>query len=468
MKQVESSKPFWTYTSRMATPTILEASELEWTLKKSVTTLAIAPQTESLTRTGRMAYNLMIYKSQRLVPDEDGGYSAPLSEIIKGFDSTTRITNRVRGYIEQMCTTLVRWYPLSRSDDPQATLDGMDPPASAPNGSPPDGRVFTMMSEARFWRSAGEQWVTWFFPPTIREMVIEPTRWAQLDIKEMATLSSYASVALYEVCARYKGVPGGLTNRAEPQFWVQVLKPDADRKPREWRKFKNETLKPAISQINQLTSLEVELIEERKGRAVVGVQFQVRHREQVRSNELVDVGFVEQGGALGIQERDLDQLADEYGQDNVKRAVEAIQQRLRAQPSVPIKHPLAYLRKALRNGGLDSLFDPKNADVSPASPPETSRPPPQVAGQVDREAADAWLAQRKKQLNEQLEGLSPVELQRYADEARNSVSEKGLLTPALQKRFDSKQFRSPLIWEYIRAAFAEEQFGPAWKVPPLQ
>ena len=31
--------------------------------------------------------------------------------------------------------------------------------------------------------------------PPIRDMLIEPLRWAQLDIKELASLSHYASVA---------------------------------------------------------------------------------------------------------------------------------------------------------------------------------------------------------------------------------------------------------------------------------
>lgn len=451
----------------MTTPTISDASDPLWTLKKAVTTLAIAPQTESLTRTGRMAYNLMIFKAQRMTPDEDGGYSAPLSEIIKGFDSTTRITNRVRGYIEQMCTTLVRWYPLSRTDDMQGTLDGMEP-AETSHPEAPDGRVFTLMSEARFWRRSGEQWVTWFFPPTIRDMVIEPSRWAQLDIKEMATLSTYASVALYEICARYKDVPGGLTNRADTQFWVQVLKPDPDRKPREWRKFKNETLKPAIAQINQLTSLDVELIEERRGRGVVSAQFRVRRSEQVRPEDPIDLGLVEQGRLLNIAERDLDQLVNEYGQDSVQRVLNVMQQRMRAQPATPIRQPLAYLRKSLRNGGADSLFDQGGSnEEQPSAAPLAERPqPPQTAGQVERQMGEAWLAQRKKELNSQLDDLSPQDLEHYADEARKALADRGLLTPAMLKRFEAKQYRMPMIWEYVRSAFAEERLGPAWKIPP--
>lgn len=432
-----------------------------WTLKKAVTTLAIAPQTESLTRAGRMAYNLMIFKAQRMRCDEEGGYSAPLSDIIKGFGSTTRDSTRIRTYIEQMCSTVVRWFPLSRSDEAQATLAGIEALTEADGEV--DARIFTLLSEARFTRRSGEQWVTWFFPPTIRDMVIEPSRWAQLDIKEMAQLSHYASVALYEVCARYKDVPGGLTNRADPSFWVQALRPDPETKPREWRKFKNETLKPAIAEISQLTSLEVELVEERKGRAVVSVQFQVRRKETDRVASSVDLTLVEQAAELGVKERDLDQLVEEYGEGKVKKAIDAAAGRLRAQPTVPIKHPVAYLRKSLRNSLADSLFSAESqsdatSDVTPAPAPATGASRPE----------DAWLEQRKREVNEALDQLTAEELEPYAARARDSLASKSLLSPAMQRRFEQKQYRSPVVWEYIRAAYAEQQFGPNWRTSAVR
>ena len=157
----------------MSQPPVQNSSSASWTLKKAVATLAIAPQTESLTRTGRMAYNVMILKAQRMAPDAEGGFTAPLSEIVKGYEATTRDSSRVRSYIEQMCSTVVKWFPLSASDESQASLAGMEPAAADPSV---DGRIFTLLSEARFSRRSGEQWVTWFFPPTIREMIIEPSR----------------------------------------------------------------------------------------------------------------------------------------------------------------------------------------------------------------------------------------------------------------------------------------------------
>lgn len=427
-----------------------------WTLKKAVTTLAIAPQTESLTRAGRMAYNLMIFLAQRMNGDADGGYSAPLSEIIKGFGATTRDSSRIRLYIEQMCSTVVRWFPLSSSDDAQATIDGLEPPTV---DSRVDGRIFSLLSEARFSRRSGELWVTWFFPPTIRDMLIEPLRWAQLDIKELASLSHYASVALYEICARYKDVPGGLTNRAEPAFWVQTLRPDPDTKPREWRKFKNETLKPAVAEISQRTSLDVRLIEYKQGRAVVAVQFAVKRKTTEREMSSVDLSLVEQAAGLGVKERDLDQLVDEFGEELIGKALQAMQGRQRAQPTVPINHPIAYLRKSLRNGLGGLNLEQTEAAEAPPSAVDT-------ADSSGRQRDEAWLAQRKREINDALDSLDADELERYAGLARAAMGAAGILSAAMQKRLDNKQYRAPMVWEYIRAAYAAEAFGTNWKVPP--
>lgn len=445
----------------MARSNLEELSSPEWTLKKSVTSLAIAPQTESLTRTARMAYNLMIFKAQRSVPDEEGGFCAPLSEIIKGFGATTRDSSRIRAYIEQMCTTVVRWFPLSRTDDPQATLAGMEP-SRASNGTIEDGRIFTLLSEARFQRRSGEMWMTWFFPPTIKDMVIQPSRWAQLDIKEMATLSHYASVALYEICARYKDVPGGLTNRSAPSFWTQVLRPDPETKPREWRKFKNETLKPAIAEISSLTSLDIELIEERKGRAVVEVQFRVRRKATAPATK-VDLSMVELADSMGVRERDLDLMVEEFGEEPVRRMLNALAGRRRLQPNEVIRNTTAYLRKCLRNGAGDLLTPVPDLVVDePGASPEGTRHPEADKNDDDR----AWLQQRMKEINDGLDSLTSDEIESLSLSVRASLGAKGLLVPSILKRFDQKQYRAPMVWEYIRTAFAEQKFGMDWRSRP--
>lgn len=441
----------------MADPQSLKKSSGIWTLKKAVTTLAIAPQTESLTRTGRMAYNLMIFKAQRMNSDAEGGYTAPISEIVKGFGATTRDSARVREYIEKMCTTLVRWYPLSSGDEAQSTIIGLEQAPSDPEDPMRDSRVFTLLSEARFSRRGGEQWVTWFFPPSIREMVIEPMRWAQIDIQELAALSRYASVALFEVCSRYKDVPGGLTNRGTPDWWITALRADAKESKREWRKFKNETLKPALAEISQRTSLEVRLVEYKKGKSVTEVQFAVRRKRSEEEGDPGPVSLTVVDKALnhGIKERDLDALVDQYGEDMVVRALNAIDARNKVQMKESIEHPLAYLRKVLRNAGTGGLFD------APIAPSRALHP---VSATTTRDE-DAWLQERRRQINAELEAMSAEQVEEFADLARAKLSEVGGLTAAMQKRFAAKQYQAPMVREYIRAAYAEKVYGPDWKVP---
>lgn len=445
-----------------APPTDPAANAL--TLRKAVITLAITPQSEALTRTARMAYNLMIFIAQNTRADEDGGYTAPMSEIIEGYGGTTRDSGRVRGYIEQMCTTLVRWFPLSRSDEEHA--NGQAQIAGLPEAAPTEleFRIFTLLSEARFTRRGGEQWLTWYFPPTIRETVVNPGRWAQVDIQEMSQLSRYPSVALYEICSRYKDVPGGLTNRNEPAFWVCALRgePEDRSKVREWRKFKNEALKPALAEINQKTSLTVELIEQKRGRSTVEVQFAVRRKAPVRTVASIDLSLLELADSLGIKERDIDQVVETHGEPKVKKALEAMAVRNRSMPASPIRMALRYLQKTLRNGDLDSpLLDVVPEDDSPFAPQ-----PALSLNQREQERQDQWLADRREQLNAALDNLSVEELEAYAMRARSALLEKGLLSPAMQRRFDQKQYRAPMIWEYIRTAYADTNFGPDWRAMP--
>jgi len=402
-----------------------------------------------------MAYNVMVFRAQKMVCDEEGGFTAPLSEIIKGFGATTRDSPRVKQYIEQMCSTVVRWFPLSAGDQPQASFEEVD---LAMPDMRTDGRIFTLLAEVRFFKRAGEQWLTWFFPPTIRDILIHPSRWAQIDIRELATLSHYAGVALYEICARYRDVPGGLTNKAAPEFWVSTLRPDSDTKPREWRKFKNETLKPAITEINHRTSLDVRLVEFRQGRGVSAVQFAVKRKPSEVVLTPVDISLVEHATALRIKERDLDQLVDEYSEDQVKKAITAIEGRMRAQPTVEIKSAVAYVRATLRNGAGGSLFE-----LQPERQLEPRRYQP-------GETADpAWLAVRRAEIQAHLDSLEPASLERYATMAREQLAAKKMLTPSVQKRFDSGQYRSPMVWDSIRRAYAEERFGADWQsTPPAQ
>lgn len=456
----------------MAGNLVSTESESIWILKKAVTTLAIAPQTESLTRVGRLAYNVMLKLAQEMKADEDGGFSAPLSEIVRGFDSSTRDSQRVQDYIEQMCTTVVRWFPLSASDVPvmqfggheQGTLAGIE-------SAPADGaalRLFTLLSEVRLYKRGGESWVTFFFPPSIREMLLEPSRYAQMNLKELARLSHYAGVVLAEICFRYLDSPGGLTNRGDPSWWMTMCRGSADTKPREWRKWKSETLKPALAEINQLTSMDVELIEFKRGRAVTSVQFAVKRKPVAsrQASQPVDLSLPKRAEALGIRERDLDSLVVAHGEEAVLECLVAMELRLLSKPGEPIPHRLAYLKKVLRNATEASLFNERRA--TPATPVRVATSPtamPPVRGPATT-GEQAWLNRRLGEIDAEMDLLTADELRGYVDRAEQNVASSGWVTPSLLKRFKAGQFRSPVIWRLIRAEYARERYGDGWDQPP--
>lgn len=444
----------------MVSPPNLDLSGAPWTLKKAVTALAIAPQTEDLTRTGRQAYNVLIYLAQHTKPDDEGGFSAPLSQVIKSYEGTTRDAPRVRTYLEQMCATVVRWFPLSKSDEQQGTLIGIESPP--PDDAAGEGRIFTLLSEVRFYKRSGEQWITWFFSPSVRELLIEPSRWAEIDIKEMAQLSTYAGVALYEICARYRNVPGGLTNKEAPEFWVAVLRAESDSKPREWRKFKSETLKPAIAEINLRTGLDVQLVEYRQGRGVSAVQFTVKRKQAVDTSAPVDLSLVELATSVGLKERELDSLVDEFDEAKVKKGLLLLQGRMRAQPSVPVNHKAAYLRKTLKTSLSDSLFP--DANHAGELPPETMRPLASIV-----ELPPVPMSPRNKLLAElrvEVQSMSDEQLEVYAKKAFEAMVQKKTMTPPVHRRFLEQRFQSPIIREQILLVIAEERFGEGWEGTP--
>ena len=107
---------------------------------------------------------------------------------------------------------------------------------------------------------------------------------------------------------------------------------------------------------------------------------------------------------------------------------------------------------------MGPLFEQKDAEPQ-------RQPAAEVSVSPEHQRQEVWLAQRKTELNEQLDNLSPEELERYAGLAKSAMASAGVLSAAMQKRLDNKQFRAPMVWEYIRSAYAAASYGPDWKTP---
>lgn len=454
------------------------------TLTKSVHALAIEPLNQALTVTGRKAYNVMLFIAQRTVPDKDGWYSSPVSAILKGYGSSTKASERLQRYIEQMVQTAVVWRPLAATEElssiqgdnapelPGFDDDGLQPdPSLSPSpigrkGARATGqgteisdeaRTFTLLAESRVWTQYGEAWVKWVFPPSIREQLVTPDVYAQIELNSIALLRTYTSVALYEICARFKSSPAGLTSRKPPEFWMQVLREGGGAKPREWRKVKHELIMPAIEDINSVTELQIDLIENRLGNTVHSVQFAVKRKakDTRKPAETVDVASVLCAAKHGIRETDYDALTDKYGEFKVTECLAAMQAHLTNPASQKIVNKLAYLKAVLVNRYPDQMAELSLQEQGSNGTAQSATDPKTQDGLIKQ-----WLAARYKQLSSEFAALSDVEREPWIVKASQRVG-----TPAIRRRLDNRDWMSPLVNHLVLDAYASGTYGETWKIP---
>ncbi|RYF31354.1 MAG: RepB family plasmid replication initiator protein, partial [Comamonadaceae bacterium] len=280
------------------------------------------------------------------------------------------------------------------------------------------------------------------------------------NLEVLSRLSTYAAVALYEICARYRDNPGGVTSRKPVGWWTDALSniPGGDR--REWRKFKSERIKEAVEEINRETDLQIELIEHRQGRTVDEVQFAVRRRSKVaplveRTPAPIDANLALRAETLGIREIKLDALLKEFGEAQVREKLDALERRVANSSLRSVDNAYSYLRSSLRNEGgvaVPSAAAILEAPPSPKVAPAPSLAAPDVAGE------------RIRAMRAEVEKLSPAERQIWVDRALQSLAAKGILTAVISRRAAQGDVLHGLLGSVVVHAYAAATYGPDWNV----
>jgi hypothetical protein len=450
-------------------------------LHKSVIALAIVPTNRSLTVTGRKAYSVMLGLAQlQSAAGEEGssrGFSAPLNAVLRGFGATNSISSDAKKYIDQMVSTKVEWRPLSKAEQQlPLTFDAAGGAEVVPQPKITDElRIFNLLAEVRMFKQAGENWVTWYYPPSISEELVNPTRWAQIDFDVLRQLTTYTSVTLYEICARYRDSPGGVTSRQHWSWWTEALRSSPNSKVRVWRKFKNEFLSPAIKEINSLGDIEIELIEFRRGREVEQVQFGVK-RSSKRPERLLpapaDITNILRAGKLGIRDTVIEDLEREYslsvmvdGLDRYERFLvgpdrsdKARQQE--AAGRTPIHNAGAYLRKIVAN----KVREQQGAPTPPREDlAEEISPPVESSMHVSqRPVEDEGRHLRFVKVRELFEKLPAEEQADWVRRVREQAERTSAPSPGIMKRLARGEWQSPLVQVMVIQHYARSEFGESW------
>jgi len=428
------------------------------TLNKPVAALAIVPLNKSLTVTARKAYNVMLHIAQREGDTGDAGFSAPLNAILRGFGVGNNISTDAKRYIDQMASTKIEWRPLSHGEQWQINGAGQSAQqAVLPEMELPEDelRIFHMLAEVRLYKKGGENWVTWFYPPTIKEQILGPHRWARLELEVIARLSTYTSVALYEICARYRDNPGGVTSRHPWQWWIPVLRGSEGSKQREWRKFKNEFVNPSIREINELSDIEIELIEFKQGRAVSDVQFTVRKKPAnalLQRPEPPDITNLLHAARLGIRDADAHALIDRFGEEAMAAGLAAMERYLGSPSAKPIMNKAAYLKTILAG----QTMTPNEPAPAPTAAPAVS-PPQRLTTDGDEQQARLLAAVRTE-----FEAFDPARQAEWVQRLRTHLVGRGGSSAAVIRRLDAGQWQSPLVLATMMRFYAEAAYGPDW------
>ncbi|HWS26019.1 MAG TPA: hypothetical protein VN259_05520, partial [Xanthomonadales bacterium] len=264
--------------------------------------------------------------------------------------------------------------------------------------------------------------------------------------------------------------PSGLTAAAEPAWWVEALTntpagidpaTGLKRPPREWRKVKNEGVLRAIEEINEVTSIEIGLIEHKTGRAITSVQFSVRRKQaaaQPADAPRVPADLAEMAVRLEVGLRDLVALAGRYPLGTLRVALARLEQRVLREDLDPVGSRLAYLRAVLDEA--DGLVgEPVGVSLAQAQAPakEPAREPDPAAPS----ARDL----RVRAIREEMQRLSPEEriaLQARTVEDLRRRSSVLLTSPALVRKIQAGEFQSGALASAMLDVFATERYGSNW------
>jgi hypothetical protein len=312
-------------------------------LRKSVSTLAITQASQSYSLTARKIYNVLLFLAQEQ-PADTYEYSAPLKEVVRLIDYSSRNYVALKDALRGMGSTLVEWESPAVGE---STKWSMAPLLAGVDLVPINGTMT----------------IVWSYGHNIRREILDPARFAKLSLLSLAKLRTVAALALYEICARYRDNPSKVTARHPWRWWFEILRIEPGKKAKadpEYKFFKRDVLTPAVAEISALTELNITLVEFRAGRSVAYLQFKVEVKEgsgkvdNKRLLEPVDLRLAELAAELAVSLKDVEKLSDAHGERAVYEALGMLAKRVENQTLPRVNSRVRWLGEVVaRNASIE-------------------------------------------------------------------------------------------------------------------
>ena len=433
------------------------------------------PRVGKLTATSRKLFNSLLHSAQKqmIAIESSGGhflsdqfFEANLIDVIRPLGKDRHSVDMMKKHIREMNDVRVEW----TSPDANARVIW---------------NTMVLISQAKLIIEAGRVRVLWAFPPDIVSALTGPNPYTIIRIEEMARLKTYAAVALYEICSRYRDNPSGVTSRNTPEWWVEALTNDSHRRStkdtstvvlRPWRMFKLEKIKPAIEEINTNTGLRISLMEDKCGSSTVKeVQFCVTKASNPL--ELQDPSAQTSLTRCHVEAEQLQiaakhvtsSLSAGYSELQISIALAKCSARLRREDLDPITNIVSYFKRTLKGDEVGAATSGGPSDVVPKLVPNfTMQSPAAVSvapGEPQAVATSTPVPSVTAIVTRELMDLNHDEQSRYVSMARDSLKQRGFLNPGLIRRFDNGQWQSGIILAEVVRFYALDRYGPNWNSP---
>ena len=260
----------------------MEKALMKSELKKHVAAIRISDKVGLLPR--KMWNVLLLNAYDSLLTERKHSISVSLLSEIIGYNSNGY--HELRASLKKLRTIDIEWDVGSG-----CTVKGMWCPEIA--GS-------TMLAASKIKDGI----LTYEFSSLLSELLHEPEIYQKINISQQKLFTASYSLSLWENCIRYIGV--GKTGFEDIEQWRKLL--GATQKSYDiFKVFNQKVLQPAIKEINQVSSIEIELLQQKSGRKVTNIGFLVKQKKQIQLaipeviNELKSTKEYDDLISLGIQ-----------------------------------------------------------------------------------------------------------------------------------------------------------------------
>jgi len=422
---------------------LLSRYEEQRPLRKSVDTLAIVPTKDRITILARKVYNVMMHYAQEQGVEQPL-YRVRLRDVVSGIDFNSNNTDVIKEHLRQMVTTKVEWQ-------------------SPTKGEGAKWAVSALIAHAELSTARGEVFMEWSYAINIKHEILDPQRYARISLAFQSEFKSMPGLALYEICSRYIDNPSGLTARQHWTWWRPVLTGCPENQVgiyAQWKYFNRDVIKKAVLEVNQITDLEVAVIEHAgKGRAVGDLQFSVKKKKQVKlpfgtSPSPVNLKDIGRAIATGVDQEKAESLLNKFGDQKFASAVDVLERRLKRKDQAAVSSSYKYLKTVLA-GMEHSSPDPINAaDPAKAKTKLTAKRVAliELFRESKRQTAFALF---KESINSEQQRLT-IEFETVA------LPDIGA---AVQEAYRKRGLASPMTKSFFGRFLANHFFGPDWETP---